>query len=54
MGAQGGMMTRSASEVEVHRALQSLLSSHFDESISLSAHAVHLAKNEEEQYKALV
>lgn len=54
MGAQGRMLTRSASEVEVHRALQSLLSSHFEDSISLSASAVHLAKTDEEQYKALV
>ncbi len=50
----GKMLQRSASEVEVGRALKSLLSSHFDEAISLSASAVHLGKTEEEQYKALV
>jgi hypothetical protein len=54
MGAKGGMLTRSASEVEVHRALQSLLSSHFQESVTLAAHASELAQNDQEQYKALV
>ena len=53
MGA-GRIMTRSASEVECTRALKSLLSSHFDEAISLSASAVTLGKTEEEQYQACV